>query len=328
MKIAVDAMGGDHAPREIVIGACEAALALPGVEIILVGDQNEIGKVEGFGPKPANVTIKHTTGVISFNDDPVSRSAQNSIGVCCNLVKEREADAFISAGNTGACMASAVIQWKRIAKIERPAIPTPIPTPSGAVVLIDAGANVDCKAVNLYQFAIMGAIYSERILGVKNPRVGVLSNGTEDKKGNKLSLEAFALLKDSKLNFVGNVEGSGIFRNKCDVLVCDGFAGNAVLKAVEATAEMVLTMARDHIEKLSASSPGQPDSLKGFITDLKNRMDYAEYGGAPLLGVNGTCIISHGSSKAKAVKNAVFTANKFVNEKINEKIELDAANLF
>jgi len=326
VKIAVDAMGGDHAPREIVKGSCEAALALPEVEIILVGDQKEIEKVEGF-EKPANVTIKHTSGVISFNDDPVSRSAQNSIGVCCNLVKTREADAFISAGNTGACMASAVILWKKIAKIERPAIPIPIPTPTGAVVLIDAGANVDCKPLNLHQFAIMGAIYSERVLGVRNPRIGILSNGTEDKKGNKLSLEAFALLKESKLNFIGNVEGSGIFKNTCDVLVCDGFVGNGVLKAVEATSEMILTLAYDHLSKTEGSSPGQ-DSIKGFILDLKKRLDYAEYGGAPLLGVNGTCIISHGSSKAKAIKNAVFTANKFVNEKINEKIELDTANLF
>jgi len=330
VKIAVDAMGGDHAPFEIIKGALEVAAELPELGIILVGDQDEIKKVEGYKDMP-NVSIRHAAGVITFNDDPVSRSTQNSIAVCCNLVKDKEADAFVSAGHTGACMASAVILWKRIAGIERPAIPTPIPVPTGQVILIDAGANVDCKASNLLQFALMGSVYAESIFGVKNPRVGILSNGTEDKKGCKLSLEAFALIKESKLNFVGNVEGSGIFKNICDVVVCDGFVGNALLKAIEGTADMISGLVKANIAEMASSAGSSGGMLSAmassFMEKFKKRLDYSEYGGAPLLGVNGTAIIAHGSSKSRAVKNAILVAKKFVNEKITEKIEQEAEGL-
>lgn len=334
MKIAVDAMGGDHAPDQIVKGALEAAETMPGVELILVGDEEAIKKVEGF-KELANVSISHVTGVISFNDGPVSRSRENTIAACCNLVKEKKADAFVSAGNTGACMAAAVINWKKINGIDRPAIPTPIPTPHGEVILIDAGATADCKPLNLYQFAIMGAIYSERIFGRKNPRIGLLSNGTEDRKGNKLTLETFGLLKNSKLNFIGNVEGSSVFKNICDVIVCDGFTGNVMLKSIESTCEMIISTAKKMIGVVAGASnaaQGGPESAPSpvlkVIGELQKKLDYAEYGGAPLLGVPGTCIISHGSSKAKAVKNAIGVAKKFVSEKINEKIEQDIAGLF
>lgn len=334
MKIAVDAMGGDHAPDQIVKGALEAAEAIPGVELILVGDEEAIKKVDGF-KELANVSISNVTGVISFNDGPVSRSRENTIAACCNLVKEKKADAFVSAGNTGACMAAAVINWKKINGIDRPAIPTPIPTPHGEVILIDAGATADCKPLNLYQFAIMGAIYSERIFGRKNPRIGLLSNGTEDRKGNKLTLETFGLLKNSKLNFIGNVEGSSVFKNICDVIVCDGFTGNVMLKSIESTCEMIISTAKKMIGGVAGASneaqggaESAPSPVLKVIGELQKKLDYAEYGGAPLLGVPGTCIISHGSSKAKAVKNAIGVAKKFVSEKINEKIEQDIAGLF
>ncbi len=334
MIIAVDAMGGDHAPDQIVKGALEAAETMPGVELILVGDEEAIKKVDGF-KELANVSISHVTGVISFNDGPVSRSRENTISVCCNLVKEKKADAFVSAGNTGACMAAAVINWKKIDGIVRPAIPTPIPTPHGEVILIDAGATADCKPLNLYQFAIMGAIYSERIFGRKNPRIGLLSNGTEDRKGNKLTLETFGLLKNSKLNFVGNVEGSSVFKNICDVIVCDGFTGNVMLKSIESSCEMIISTAKKMISGMagvSKETQGGAESVASpilkVIGEMQKKLDYAEYGGAPLLGVPGTCIISHGSSKAKAIKNAIGVAKKFVSEKINEKIEQDIAGLF
>lgn len=334
MKIAVDAMGGDHAPDQIVKGALEAAETMPGVELILVGDEEAIKKVDGF-KELVNVSISHVTGVISFNDGPVSRSRENTIAVCCNLVKEKKADAFVSAGNTGACMAAAVINWKKINGIDRPAIPTPIPTPHGEVILIDAGATADCKPLNLYQFAIMGAIYSERIFGRKNPRIGLLSNGTEDRKGNKLTLETFGLLKNSKLNFIGNVEGSSVFKNICDVIVCDGFTGNVMLKSIESSCEMIISTAKKMINGMAGASKeaqggaGSASSpILKVIGEMQKKLDYAEYGGAPLLGVPGTCIISHGSSKAKAIKNAIGVAKKFVSEKINEKIEQDIAGLF
>ncbi len=335
MRIAVDAMGGDYAPHEIVKGSLEAAAGMPEIEIILVGDSEQIQNVEGY-KKLDNVSVRHVKGVISFNDDPVSRSTENSISVCCNLVRNKEADAYVSAGNTGACMASSVILWKRIDKIDRPAIPITIPTPSGQVILIDAGANVDCKPMNLYQFAVMGVKYCENIFGVKNPRVAVFSNGTEDKKGNKLSLETFELLKNSKLNFVGNVEGKSLFKDVCDVIVCDGFVGNAILKTIEATAEMIFSTATKIMAQAAGNTEknGQPQDnnaanpTASFVRELKKRLDYSEYGGAPLLGVNGTCIISHGSSKAKAIKNAIAVAKKFVNEQINNKIQHDIEALF
>jgi len=335
VKIAVDAMGGDYAPDQIVKGALEAAEAMPGVELILAGDEEAIKKVDGY-KELANVSISHVTGVISVNDGPVSRSRENTITACCALVKEKKADAFVSAGNTGACMAAAVINWKKIKGIDRPAIPTPIPTPHGEVILIDAGATADCRPLNLYQFAIMGAIYSERIFGRKNPRIGLLSNGTEDRKGSKLTLETFGLLKNSKLNFIGNVEGSSVFKNICDVIVCDGFTGNIMLKSIESACEMLISTAKKMIdgivcapEETQAGGAGPVSSpfLK-VIGELQKKLDYAEYGGAPLLGVPGTCIISHGSSKAKAVKNAIGVAQKFASEKINEKIEQDISQLF
>jgi len=332
VRIAVDAMGGDYAPAEIVKGVIDAAVESPDIEIILVGDEGAIKNAGTYKPA-GNVTINHVTGVISFNDGAVTRSRENSISCCCDLVKEKKADAYISAGHTGACMASSVISWKKIAKIDRPAIPTPIPTPHGEVILIDAGANVDCKPLNLHQFAIMGSIYSERIFGKKNPRIGILSNGTEDKKGNKLSLETFLLLKSSKLNFVGNVEGSSIFKNVCDVIVCDGFVGNVMLKSIESTCEMIISMAKGIIGeamcgKNTSEKASQEMPVFNVIENMRRRLDYAEYGGAPLLGVLGTCIISHGSSKARAIKNAIGLAKKFVAEGINEKIEQDIANSF
>ncbi len=334
MKIAVDAMGGDYAPEQIVKGAIGAAENSAGIEIILVGDEEAIKKVEGY-KELSNLSIHHVTGVISFNDGPVSRSRENTIAACCNLVKENAADAYVSAGNTGACMAAAVINWKKIDGIDRPAIPTPIPTPHGEVILIDAGATADCKPLNLYQFAIMGSIYSERIFGRKSPRIGLLSNGTEDRKGNKLTLETFGLLKNSKLNFIGNVEGSSVFKNMCDVIVCDGFAGNIMLKSIESTCEMIISTAKKIISAASEKDMhGSNDqTVRGgpvmkVIDDMQKKLDYAEYGGAPLLGVPGTCIISHGSSRAKAIKNAIGVAEKFVAEKINEKIKQDIAGLF
>lgn len=324
MKIAVDAMGGDYAPQEIVRGALQAA-AEYGVAVILVGDEALI-KAELAGNESCGmVDVVHATEVISMGEHPavaVRRKRNSSIVRATRLVKEGEADAVVSAGSTGAAMASALLNMGRIKSIDRPAIAGVLPNEKGRTVLLDAGANVGCKPQHLLQFGIMGCQYAKKILGNDSPRVGLLSNGEEDSKGNETTQAAFLLLKSAGINFIGNVEGRDIFEGTVDVVVCDGFVGNIVLKAGEGMARMLLTMMKEEIAKSWLAKMGTVMATPALIC-LQRRLDYAEYGGAPLLGVNGVSVICHGSSRAKAVKNAVRVAKESVEQRLVDAIGLN-----
>jgi len=309
LKIAVDAMGGDFAPREAVLGAL-AAVGSDDLEVVLVGDEATIRAEMALYPQEGRVHVCHAPEVIAMHEQPavaVRKKRQSSIVVAVQLVKSGQAAALVSAGHTGATMAGALLGLGRIGGVDRPAIASVLPGAKGGVVLLDAGANVDCKPHHLAQFALMGSIYAEKIRGVKNPRVGLLSVGEEDCKGNELTLAAFPLLKGLAINFAGNVEGRDIFSNLVDVVVCDGFTGNIVLKMSEGLAGTVFEMTRKELK----GRRGGTDLLPA-VDELARRLDYAEYGGAPLLGVNGVVVISHGSSRAKAFKNAIRVARESV----------------
>lgn len=321
MKIAVDAMGGDFAPQEIVKGALQAAAEYK-LAVILVGDEEKVRAELGGHDAGGLVSIVHAPEVIEMNEHPavsVRRKKNSSIVRATQLVKAGEAGALVSAGSTGAAMASALLGLGRIKGIDRPAIAGVLPNEKGCTVLLDAGANVDCKPHHLLQFGVMGYLYAKKILGIANPRVGLLSNGEEETKGNEITLAAFPLLSKAGINFIGNVEGRDIFRGTVDVVVCDGFVGNIVLKAGEGMVGALFKMMKEEITKSLLAKMGTvmaEPALKG----VKRRLDYAEYGGAPLLGVNGASIICHGSSTAKAVKNAIRVARESVDNCLVEAI--------
>lgn len=313
MRIAIDAMGGDLGPEANVAGALQAASEWSDVEIILVGDA---ARIEPYlTSKPGNVTVHHCSEVISADDEPVKavrRKKDASMVVAGRLVREGAADAMISAGNTGALMTMGLLIVGRIDGIDRPALAPMLPTSDGRGVLaLDLGANMDATPEQLRQYAIMGSLYSEKVGGVTNPRVGLLNVGTEENKGNELTKAAFPVLSEAQIRFVGNVEARDVMDSKCDVLVCDGFAGNILLKAMEGTAGAIISALREQFTstwytKLAAAilKPG----LKRFF----KKLDYKEHGAAPLLGINGICMKSHGSSDAKAIKNAVRQARNAV----------------
>ena len=320
MRIALDAMGGENAPREVVRGAVAAARE-QGVEVVLVGKRSAI-EAE-LGNHRSNIAIIDASEVVEFADRPaqaVRHKQDSSIVVGMNLLKKGEASAFVSAGSTGAVMAAATLTLKRIEGIERPALGFLFVLPWHSVLLIDVGANADCKPSQLVQFAQMGSIYMERIFGLSRPRIGLLSNGEEETKGNLLVNETHRLLKDTGLNFIGNVEGNDIPRSIADVIVTDGFTGNVVLKTGEGIGEMVLeslhnaVMGRLHTKAIGFT-------LKRALRSAIQSLDYAEHGGAPLLGVNGNVIIAHGHSEAKAIKNAVFIAKRSVEQNMVEAIK-------
>ncbi|MCG9969772.1 phosphate acyltransferase PlsX [Pelotomaculum terephthalicicum JT] len=337
MKIAVDAMGGDNAPGEIVKGALQAVEEY-GVAVTLVGDENQVRAELGSGEAAGLVNVVHAPEVIEMKDHPavaVRRKKNSSIVRATQLVKEGEADAVVSAGNTGASMTSALLSLGRIKGIDRPAIAVVLPSEKDFTLLLDIGANVDCKPHNLFQFGMMGHLYAHKILGVDNPRVGLLSNGEEETKGNEATLAAFPLLQKAGINFIGNVEGGEIFRGTAHVLVCDGFLGNIVLKAGEGLAESLFNIMKEEIAKSFLAKLGivmAGAALKGF----QRRIEYTEYGGAPLLGVNGVSVICHGRSTAKAIKNAIRVAMESVDNSlvdairdsitIAEKKEVDCAD--
>ncbi len=310
MKIAVDAMGGDHAPREVVSGAILAAREL-NVPIILVGHEarilEELGRAGGVHPL---ISVVHASEVVEMCESPanaIRKKKDSSIRVGMNLVASGEASSFVSAGNSGAVMAGALYILKKIGGIDRPAITATIPTPAGPIVLIDSGANVDCKPAHLVQFGIMGEAYARKILGIPSPRIGIVSIGEEESKGTDLTRETGDKFRKTKLNFVGNVEGRDFFTGKADVFVCDGFVGNVVLKTMEGMATALGHFLKTEIRK---SYPAMLGALLagGAIRNVKKRLDYAEYGGAPLLGVRGGVVICHGSSDAKAMKNGIRMA--------------------
>jgi glycerol-3-phosphate acyltransferase PlsX len=325
MKVAIDAMGGDFAPREIVLGAIEALKSIS-CEIILVGDQELIEQElrrEGMS-SCSSITIRHASELITMADHPgaaVRKKKDASVVVATKLVKDGVCDVVISAGSTGAAVAAALFGLGRIQGIERPTIATPIPTLTGMTVLLDSGANVDSKPKHLVQSAIMGSIYTQYVLNIQDPRVGLLNIGEEDTKGNELTLATYPLLsKLQTIRFVGNVEGRDIPRGSVDVVVCDGFVGNVVLKAGEGFALSIIEILKEAIKNSGLLTKVAALMILPALKTLKRKMDYAEYGGAPLLGVNGGFIICHGSSKAKAIKNAIRVAHEFAEKKVVEHI--------
>ncbi|NLY75454.1 MAG: phosphate acyltransferase PlsX [Firmicutes bacterium] len=318
MKIAIDAMGGDYAPEEVVKGAILACRELD-ASVILVGDENLISAIlDKQSISGLKLEICHTTEVIGMDEHPavaVKKKKDSSLVVANRLVKEGKASAVISAGNTGAAMSASLLTLGRIKGINRPAIASPMPTAAGVSVLLDAGANADCDPENLAQFALMGSIYAEKVFGIRNPRVGLLSIGEEETKGNKLTVAAHQLLKNSGLNFIGNIEGRHVHNGECDVIVCDGFVGNIVLKLSEGLAGVLIGQIKTAFTQNPLALAGA-FLAKNAFTSIKRKMDYTEYGGAPLLGLNGISMISHGRSNAKAIKNAIKAAIKAVNEDI------------
>jgi glycerol-3-phosphate acyltransferase PlsX len=322
-RIVVDAMGSDEFPVPDVQGAVAAAREY-GVEIILVGDEARIKPVlEAANPGNLPIRIVHAPEMLTMNDKGEDlafkarhKDAQNSMAVGIDLVKKGEADAFVTAGNTGAAMVTALFRLGRIRGVERPALAPVFPTATGSCVVLDIGANPDCEAVHLYQFGIMGSIYAEKVRGVKNPKVGLVSNGEEEGKGNHLVKEATPLFKASKLNYFGNVEGKEVIGGKVDVAVTDGFVGNVMLKTSEAVAKLIV----DKIK--SAIKNGGPLALLGgalvkpALNQIKKLLDPSEEGAAPLLGVNGLVFIGHGRSDAFAIKNAVRVAKNAVDAKV------------
>lgn len=323
MKIAVDAMGGDYAPEEIVKGAIQGALVYPELEVILVGQP---ARIEEFLPstgRPNNISLKEATEVVAMDDHPaqaVRKKKDSSIVVATRMVKEGEADALISAGSTGAQMAAALLGLGRIKGIDRPAIATVLPTLEGGKLVLDVGANPDAKPEHLVQYAMMGSIYAERILGIKKPKVGLLNIGTEETKGNELTLATYPLLKEAPLNFVGNIEGRDVPYGRADVVVCEGFVGNVFLKATEGLAGALFQLIKEKITATPVRKLGAL-AIKPGLKEIGKMMDYAEYGGAPLLGVNGISIICHGSSNEKAIFNAIRVAKECVESRFIEGIK-------
>jgi glycerol-3-phosphate acyltransferase PlsX len=321
-KIAVDCMGGDYAPEEIVKG-CILAYKELGLSTYLVGDRKTIESIlrkEGVKESEA-LTIVHAEEKVEMHEPPsvVLKKKNSSLYVAGMLVREGEADGLVSAGNTGAVLAVGKFVVGTEEEVERPTIGVPLPNPKGKTVLLDVGANVDCKPRHLLQFAIIGHTYAEEILGIKNPRVGILSIGEEEGKGNELVKEAYPLLKRSKLNFLGNAEGRDIYAGTFDVIVCDGFVGNVVLKASESLGLAVVQMIKEEVQKSLLARLGALLMLPA-LNNFKKKADFAEYGGIPLLGAKKPVIITHGRANAKAIKNAIRVANEFLTHRFNEKL--------
>jgi glycerol-3-phosphate acyltransferase PlsX len=329
VTIAVDAMGGDDAPKAEVEGAIRAARSL-GIRVILVGKQDivraELHKHEDVRDLP--IEVQHASEHVTMEDSAakaVRNKRDSSIRVAARLVRDGVADGFVSAGNTGAVMATAKVVQTMLPGVDRPALASVFPTIKGTpVVVVDVGANVDCSPRMLAQFAVMGDIYSRVIFRTHRPRVGLLSIGEEEHKGNELTRAATPLLKALPIHFIGNVEGRDIYAGDTDVIVCDGFIGNVALKVSEGLVEMVYQMLRESLEATITRKIGYVLSRTAF-KEFKKRVDYSEYGGAPLLGVKGVCIITHGRSNANAIKNAIRVAAEFAEGKVNERIEAELA---
>lgn len=336
LKIAVDAMGGDYAPANEVEGAIEAARDL-GVGIILVGRSEQIqpeldkhrrsrARESTKSWRSSSIEIVDAREVVTM-DDPVAtavrRKRNSSIRIAAQLVREGKAQALVSAGNTGAVMMTSKLVIGTLARVDRPALAAVLPTLTGrGTVILDVGANAECKAAHLYDFAVMGSFYSSVIVGVKNPRVGLLSIGEEEIKGNDLTKEAFKLLKSSQLNFIGNVEGRDMFTGHVDVIVCDGFTGNIALKTSEGVVEVLMRLLKHELKTSLQTKAGALLTRPAF-QKFKQRIDYAEYGGAPLLGIKGVAVICHGRSSSKAIRNAIGVARDYCLGEVNAKIETE-----
>jgi len=322
MRVAVDAMGGDNAPVVEVEGTV-AAVREFGVPVTLVGDTDRIRQeLAKYDCKGLDIVVHHASEVVGMHDSPsdaVRKKRDSSIRVAFDLVKEGKAAAVVSAGNSGATMAAGMFVLKRLPGIDRPAIAQVFPTLKDRTLVLDVGGNVDCKPLNLVQFAIMGEVYAKSVMGIPAPSVGLLSNGEEESKGNDLTRETSAILKSVSLDYVGYVEGRDIFNGNVDVVVCDGFVGNVVLKVSEGLADAVGRMLKDEFKQSVVAQFGYLLARKAF-NNFKKKVDYAEYGGAPLLGINGVGMISHGGSNSKAIKNAIRFAHEYVLKGVNERM--------
>lgn len=334
MRIAIDAMGGDFAPREIVKGAVEAARGLSGIEtLFLVGDEAAIkAELARHGETPACIEIRHASQIVEMGESPalaLRRKKDSSILRAVNLVKEGEAGAVFSAGSTGAAVAASTLRLRTLEGVDRPAIATVLPSLKNPFVLLDAGATTDCTATMLVEFAAMGGIYSKKILKVENPTVGLLSVGEEESKGSKFTKEAFQLLEKSNLNFIGNVESHDLFEGKVDVAVCDGFVGNVVLKTSESVSHAMGQWFKEALSSTPIRKFGAGIlKASGAFREIKERVDPEAYGGAPLLGVKGVCIIGHGSSSSYAVYNAIRVASTAIEQQLNHLIEEEINRIF
>jgi phosphate acyltransferase len=323
MRIAVDAMGGDHAPDAIIEGALQSLDQLsPDDEVILVGPHEMIeAKLSALGGSSNRVHIEDAPEVITMDDSPVDslrKKPKSSIAVLAKLAKHEQAEAVISAGNTGACVAAFQMRMRNLEGVNRPGIAVVIPAFGGPVVVCDVGANIACKPIHLYQYAVMAGVYSRNLLGVQNPKVGILSIGQEEAKGNEIVKKARDLIKaDHDLNFVGNVEGRDLLKGIADVVVCDGFVGNVMLKLTEGLVDGLFRAIKQELmqEQLQLALMFKPVMMR-----IYQKYDYNEYGGAPLLGVDGTALICHGASQAKTIKNAILAAKKYHSQKINALI--------
>lgn len=316
-KIAVDAFGGDYAPEQIVEGALLAA-ELDGISSILTGDENRLSSLVKGRAGSELIEIVHAPEIIQMDESPVEAvrgKKESSLVKAAELVRQDRAQALVSAGNTGATMAASLFVIRRIKGVERPAITSLMPTQSGVALIVDAGANVDCRPSHLVQFAQMGSIYAEQVLKVQKPRVGLLNLGHEPGKGNQLVQEVYPLLEETSLNFVGNIEGREVTGGSIDVVVCDGFVGNIVLKFAEGLGDSLFGMMKEEFMSTLPSKLGAL-LLKPGLKRIKKKVDYTEYGGAPLLGVDGVVIIAHGGSNAKAIYNAIRVAKEGVEHQI------------
>jgi len=321
VRLAIDAMGGDYAPREVVRGAVAARDALPEDEIILVGDQEAIRReLQAAGASADRLTIVHATQLVGMADPPVEairKKPDSSMRRATELMARGQADAVVSAGNTGAFVAAAHMVVKRLPGVRRPGISVVFPTFHGPVVLIDVGANVDSRPIHLLQYGLMANLYAHKVIGIENPRIGILSIGEEDEKGNMLAIEARRLLEKAPLNFCGNAEGRDIFEGRFDVIVCDGFVGNIVLKCIEG---LVSNMFQVIMQEFKSLDPKAAAPLGPVLKELQRRHDAEEYGGAPLLGVDGVVIICHGNSRARAIANATRAAATCARQQVNRMI--------
>ena len=323
MRIAIDAMGGDDAPGEIIAGVLESIeLLAEDDKLILVGPEDEIeAHLSPSRFRTGAISIVHAPDIIAMDDVPIEslrRKPKSSIAVVAKLAKRGQADAVISAGNTGACVAAFQMRMRNLPGVNRPGIAVVFPTPEGPVTICDVGANIACKPIHLYQYGVMASVYSKHLLGIDKPRVGLMSIGSEDAKGNEVVKKTRELMKsDSNMNFVGNIEGRDIFRGACEVVIAEGFVGNVILKLTEGLVDGLFKAIKQELmeeKKLLAMK------FKPVMERIYTKYDYNEYGGALLLGVNGTALICHGSSQRRTIKNAILASKRFYTEKINDKI--------
>jgi len=325
MKIAVDAMGGDYAPGVVIEGVLLALQEIPGLQLVLVGHQEKLSfylEKAGLINHP-QLELVHAEQVVEMSDhstDSIRSKKHSSITVCADLVKAGRADAIVSAGHTGAAVAATKVRLRTLEGVDRPALATAMPAVGGKNILIDVGANTDCTPMNLAQFAVMGELYAQLTFGLESPRIGLLSVGGEDVKGNDLTKEVFKILSNMPINFVGNVEGHDIFhKSTCDVIVCDGFTGNSILKASEGLARATYHWLKEAFTRNPIRQTGAFLAKEAF-RDLKKISDSEEFGGAPLLGIRGVCIIGHGASSPKAIKNAIRLADTYLKHGLTDRI--------